>query len=228
MPASPTSAAHMTLSARKLFDAAGGSSGAPPRAGDFVQLPGKQQILVVDAVSDDSAGGATLYLEDPDTPGTLRKETLSADQIPAVRVLRPDGTAPPPALLAGLWGEWILNAARTAVSSALASAPLDPYPHQMSAVYTAGCCHIRGCGYCSLTSPRPSTPARTKSRARCPDAAPARLGCPSGDGSGPRQASHPMTHARRGTPPARASRPGRPRRQLTQPTTGASGDAGVR
>ena len=135
MTASPTSAAHMTVSARKLFDAASGSSDAPPRDGDFVQLPGKQQILVVDAVSDDSAGGLTLYLEDPDTPGTLRKETLSADQLRALRVVRPDGTAPPPALLAGLWGEWILNAARTAASSALASAPLDPYPHQMSAVY---------------------------------------------------------------------------------------------
>ena len=135
MSASPTSAAHVTVSARKLFDAASGSSGASPRDGDFVQLPGEQQVLVLDAVSDDGAGGLILYLEDPDAPGTLHKETLSADQLRALRVIRPDGAAPPPALLAGLWGEWILNAARTAASSALASAPLDPYPHQMSAVY---------------------------------------------------------------------------------------------
>ena len=110
------------------------TNGEPDR-GDWVQLPGEHQVLVVGAALPGVDGEMILYLEDPLTPGTSRKETLSADQFRAVRVIRPDGTAPPPALLAGLWGEWILNAARTAASSALASAPLDPYPHQMSAVY---------------------------------------------------------------------------------------------
>ena len=38
-------------------------------------------------------------------------------------------------MLAALWGEWILCSARAAPSTALASVPLDPYPHQMVAVY---------------------------------------------------------------------------------------------
>ena len=113
-----------------------GSQPALLASGDRVQLPGDHTVLEVDAALPDSEGGVTLYLTDPSSAGEgLRKESLTTAEAQAVRVVRPDGTAPPAALLAGLWGEWILNAARTAASSALASAPLDPYPHQMSAVY---------------------------------------------------------------------------------------------
>ena len=102
--------------------------------GARVRLPGNAAVVVVDAAVA-TAGGVDLYLADPATPGVLRRESFTVEDAARVAVVHTDGAAPPPAVLAGLWGEWILSSARSAASTALASAPLDPYPHQMDAVY---------------------------------------------------------------------------------------------
>ena len=104
--------------------------------GTRVRLPGEKRLLTVDAVVEQPAGtGVDLYVADPSDPTSLHKESLTLDQMTAVETVSPDGAAPPAAVLAGLWGEWILASARSAPSTALASVPLDPYPHQMEAVY---------------------------------------------------------------------------------------------
>ena len=102
--------------------------------GARVRLPGDPGILVVDAAVPNDAG-LDLYLQDPAVPGTFRREALTLQAASRVQVFAEDGSAAPAAVLAGLWGEWILSSARSAASTALASAPLDPYPHQMDAVY---------------------------------------------------------------------------------------------
>ncbi|MDE0664811.1 MAG: helicase-related protein [Acidimicrobiaceae bacterium] len=77
-----------------------------------------------------------LYLAETSDPDQLLpRRTLTEDQLQAVRVVTEDGAASASAVLAALWGEWILCSARAAPSTALASVPLDPYPHQMVAVY---------------------------------------------------------------------------------------------
>lgn len=40
-------------------------------------------------------------------------------------------------MLAGLWAEWMRRAAATSRGSALATVPLQLYPHQVAAVYEA-------------------------------------------------------------------------------------------
>ena len=102
--------------------------------GARVRLPDDTGILVVDAAVPNDAG-LDLYLQDPAVPGAFRRESLTLQAASRVQVFFEDGLAAPAAVLAGLWGEWILSSARSAASTALASAPLDPYPHQMDAVY---------------------------------------------------------------------------------------------
>ena len=101
-----------------------------------VRLAGEDQTAIVDAALL-SVDGSTLdlYLQDPAASGALRKQTLTLSEAQVVQIVAEDGSASPAAVLAGLWGEWILNSARSAPSAALASAHLDSYPHQMAAVY---------------------------------------------------------------------------------------------
>ena len=73
--------------------------------------------------------------DDRHRPEGFADELDAASKDRGVQVVAEDGAAPPAAVLAALWGEWILSSARSAPSAALASAPLDPYPHQMTAVY---------------------------------------------------------------------------------------------
>ena len=102
-----------------------------------MRLPGDDAMHIVDLATPTSDGtGLDLYLEDPADPGgLLPRRTLNLDEARGVRVVAEDGAASSSALLAALWNEWILSSARSAPSAALASAPLDPYPHQMTAVY---------------------------------------------------------------------------------------------
>ena len=102
-----------------------------------VRLPGEETLFVVDTTKPAPDGtGLDLYIGDPAADGGLfLRRTLSLDDIRAVQIVAEDGAAPPAALLAGLWGEWILHSARSATSTVLASAPLEPFPHQMVAVY---------------------------------------------------------------------------------------------
>ena len=102
-----------------------------------VRLPDEDVMFVVDAVVPAPDGtGLDLYLEDPAVPGVpLPRRTLSLENSRSVRIVAEDGAAAPAGLLAGLWAEWILNSARSAASTVLASTPLDPFPHQMVAVY---------------------------------------------------------------------------------------------
>ncbi|MYC41938.1 MAG: DUF3883 domain-containing protein [Acidimicrobiaceae bacterium] len=91
-------------------------------------------MLVVDtAVA--TVDGLDLFVFDPSDEKSLRKTSLSQDQLAEIIVLEPDGGADPAALLAGLWTEWMLDAARAAASTVLVSTSLRPYPHQMDAVY---------------------------------------------------------------------------------------------
>ena len=71
----------------------------------------------------------------PGEDGSFRKVSLTQDQLPTLEVVDADGGAPSEAVLAGLWTEWMLDAARTAASTVLVSTSLRPYPHQMEAVY---------------------------------------------------------------------------------------------
>ena len=67
----------------------------------------------------------------------MQKIRLSATKAAATEILDTDGKADSAMVLAGLWAEWMRRAAATSRGSALATVPLQPYPHQVSAVYEA-------------------------------------------------------------------------------------------
>ena len=102
--------------------------------GQRLVLPGESGVVVADAVVP-RPGGVDLYVTDDAAIGEVRKASLTSDQAERVRVVVEDGAAPPGAVLAGLWNEWMLGAVRSARSTVLASTMLKPYPHQMDAVY---------------------------------------------------------------------------------------------
>ncbi len=79
--------------------------------------------------------GWVLFVEQ--APGAFAKVELTAVQAQSCEVLSEDGTGDSAALLAGLWTAWMRAAGSGARSAVLASSPLQPYAHQMNAVYGA-------------------------------------------------------------------------------------------
>ncbi len=110
----------------------GGASVSQFTEGQRLRLPGEDKFVVVDgAIASD--GGWRLYVAD--SPGNVRPVTLTAEQATRVEVLTEDGAGDAEAVLAGLWSEWMRRAAVSSKATALASSPLNPYPHQNRAVY---------------------------------------------------------------------------------------------
>jgi SNF2 family DNA or RNA helicase len=87
---------------------------------------------VVDGAIPAPDGGWRLYVADADE---IRPVALTADEVQAVQTLQEDGGGDGAAVLAGLWSEWMQRATNSSKATALASSPLDPYPHQNRAVY---------------------------------------------------------------------------------------------
>lgn len=109
--------------------------------GQRVRLPGEAAMVLVDMCVP-RAGKLDLYVADPsesdgndDGDASLRKVSLTAEEFESLQVVAADGRAAPETVLAGLWTEWMLDAARAAASTVLVSTRLRPYPHQMDAVY---------------------------------------------------------------------------------------------
>ena len=109
--------------------------------GQRIRLPDEAAIVLVDMCVP-RAGKLDLYVADPsksdgndDGGASLRKVSLTAEEFESLQVVAADGRAAPEAVLAGLWTEWMLDAARAAASTVLVSTRLRPYPHQMDAVY---------------------------------------------------------------------------------------------
>jgi len=97
-----------------------------------IRLPGEEAFVIVDGAIPSSDGGWRLYVTD----GTsVRPVSLTADAAGRVELLPEDGTASAASVLAGLWSEWMRRAAVSTKATALASSPLNPYPHQNRAVY---------------------------------------------------------------------------------------------
>jgi SNF2 family DNA or RNA helicase len=100
--------------------------------GQRIRLPAEEAFVIVDGAIPSSDGGWRLYVTD----GTsVRPVSLSADEAARVELLQEDGTASASSVLAGLWSEWMRRAAVSTKATALASSPLNPYPHQNRAVY---------------------------------------------------------------------------------------------
>lgn len=100
--------------------------------GQRIRLPGEATFVVVDGAIPSTDGSWRLYVNDG---AAVRPVTLSADEVDKVELLAEDGTANSSAVLAGLWAEWMRRAAVSSKATALASSPLNPYPHQNRAVY---------------------------------------------------------------------------------------------
>ncbi len=77
-----------------------------------------------------------LFLVDASNPGGYRKESFTVQEAEQVEAIFEDGGADPDRVIAGLWAEWMMESARSARSTVLASVPLRPFPHQMDAVYS--------------------------------------------------------------------------------------------
>lgn len=101
--------------------------------GQRIRLPGEESFVVVDGAIPADDGGWRLYVAD--SPGSIRPVTIRADEASSVQILAEDGGGDPAAVLAGLWSEWMRRAAVSSKATALASSPLNPYPHQNRAVY---------------------------------------------------------------------------------------------
>ena len=104
--------------------------------GQRVRLPGEAAMVLVDECIQ-RADRLELFVTDIADigDGSFRKVSLTPDQAAALEIVATDGGAAPEAVLAGLWTEWMLDAARAAASTVLVSTRLRPYPHQMDAVY---------------------------------------------------------------------------------------------
>lgn len=100
--------------------------------GQRIRLPGETAFVVIDGAIPSSDGSWRLYVSDG---AAVRPVTLSADEVDHVELLAEDGTANSTVVLAGLWAEWMRRAAVSSKATALASSPLNPYPHQNRAVY---------------------------------------------------------------------------------------------
>ena len=104
------------------------------REGQRIRLPGESDHREVAGAIPSGDGSWTIFVNGP---AGLRQVDLSAPEAEAVEVLVADGKAGSAMVLAGLWAEWMRRAAATSRGSALATVPLHPYPHQVSAVYEA-------------------------------------------------------------------------------------------
>ena len=105
--------------------------------GQRVRLPGESAMVLVDECIQ-RADRLELFvtdIADIGDDGSFRKVSLTQEQVAALEIVAADGGAAPEAVLAGLWTEWMLDAARAAASTVLVSTRLRPYPHQMDAVY---------------------------------------------------------------------------------------------
>jgi superfamily II DNA or RNA helicase len=102
--------------------------------GQRIRLPGESRFVVVEIAQPAGDGGWKLMVDDN---GTLRKIILDLEHAAAVEILEEDGSGDGSAVLAGLWSEWMRRTAVFSKATALASSPLDPYPHQNRAVYGA-------------------------------------------------------------------------------------------
>lgn len=100
--------------------------------GQRIRLPGENSIVIVDGAIPSADGSWRLYVNDS---GDIRPVALNAHQVEKVEVLSEDGGGDANAVLAGFWAEWMRRAATSSKATALASSPLDPYPHQNRAVY---------------------------------------------------------------------------------------------
>jgi superfamily II DNA or RNA helicase len=100
--------------------------------GSRLRLPGESALVVIDGAIPSKDGSWRLYVRDG---AVVRAITLTADDVGRVELLAEDGTADSSAVLAGLWAEWMRRAAVSSKATALASSPLNPYPHQNRAVY---------------------------------------------------------------------------------------------
>lgn len=100
--------------------------------GQRIRLPGDGSYRELDGAIPSGDGSWVLYLNDP---AGLEKVELSASSAAATDILDADGRGDSAKVLAGLWAEWMRRAAATSRGSALATVPLHPYPHQVSAVY---------------------------------------------------------------------------------------------
>ncbi len=102
--------------------------------GRRVRLPRQMGVVVVETTRE-TAGGVDLFVSEPSNPDEIRKVKLSPELLPELEVIEADCRSAPERVLAGLWTEWMLDAARAAASTVLVSTRLRPYPHQMDAVY---------------------------------------------------------------------------------------------
>ena len=102
--------------------------------GQHICLPGENDFWeVAGAISSDD-GSWRLFVNGP---SGLQQVELTAAEAETVEVLDSDGGANSAEVLAGLWAEWMRRAAATSRGAALATVPLQPYPHQVAAVYEA-------------------------------------------------------------------------------------------
>lgn len=106
-------------------------------AGQRVRVPHRPDLAgyVLVEMANRVEDGWVLFVEQ--APGAFAKVELTAVQAQACEVLSEDGAGDSAALLAGLWTAWMRAAGSGARSAVLASSPLQPYAHQMNAVYGA-------------------------------------------------------------------------------------------
>ena len=100
--------------------------------GQRVRLPGEEAFVIIDGAIPSGDGSWRLYVDDGPA---IRSVSLTPEQVEKVEALAEDGSASAAAVLAGLWSEWMRRASVGSKATALASSPLDPYPHQNRAVY---------------------------------------------------------------------------------------------
>ncbi len=103
--------------------------------GQRIRLPNSTGIDIIEAVIPRPGVGLDFFIVDRSNPDGYFKKSLTTAETKQVVVLQQDGAASPKRVLAGLWAEWMLDSARSAQSTVLASVPLKPFPHQLEAVY---------------------------------------------------------------------------------------------
>ncbi|MDE0231064.1 MAG: helicase-related protein [bacterium] len=103
--------------------------------GDQIRLPGERSFVTIDMLQHQFDGGVEMYVLD--SGSHPRRVRLSAAQVRNVVLLSQDGAADPKRVLAGLWSQWMCQAAESVKGTALGSAPLNSYLHQHEAVYGA-------------------------------------------------------------------------------------------
>ena len=113
----------------------GGPQGVRFERGQRVRLSGGRGVEIVEAAIPRADVGWDLFIVDASNPGGYRMESFSEAEAERILVIAEDGAASPERVIVGLWAEWMLDSARSARSTVLASVPLRPFPHQMEAVY---------------------------------------------------------------------------------------------